>query len=462
MKLRLEIMKMLYSKIIYKKNNGEIIKEFVEKMGIVYIKLAQTLATQNYGNLFTEDDRKALSEICDNYNPIPYKEIKKILKKEYGKKLDSIFEKIEEKPTGSASISQVHKGILKNGEMVAIKIKRKDITAKMDKEIKRIKTLIHRYGKLFNFGNFKGADLALDLYLGWIKQEIDFKNEKENIKIYSKYAKSVNHKIKETKELKVPKIYEEYCTDNVIVMEYIEHQTINQIKLTGENKDRIKNAINSYIKLNFWAMFNDKPIAFHGDPHSANLAIDKEGNLYFLDMGLIFVLNSEESKLCRDFFLTIYSGNYEKLYNMLVIYGDMTNEMKKTFKEDCKKYIEEVKDKNVTHYFIDLINICLSFNFVPPTFLFNMGKAFICIYGICSFSENNINTKELLENQIIEFTIKKKTDDFKNTIINNLNKTSKIVEEIIINNFSEISQIIYNDFIKNIEDTLNLIKIYKD
>jgi len=57
-------------------------------MGIVYIKLAQMLATQNYGNLFTEEDRKMLSSICDACNPIDYDEILDILKEEYDKKLD--------------------------------------------------------------------------------------------------------------------------------------------------------------------------------------------------------------------------------------------------------------------------------------------------------------------------------------------------------------------------------------
>ena len=93
-------------------------------MGIAYIKLAQILAMQNYGNLFTETDRKSLSSICDFVKPIPFSNIKNLLENEYGQ-LDKIFKEIDEKPIGAASISQVHKGILLNGDIVAIKIKRK-------------------------------------------------------------------------------------------------------------------------------------------------------------------------------------------------------------------------------------------------------------------------------------------------------------------------------------------------
>lgn len=77
MKLYIQIFKLLFNKFILRRSNGAIIKSFSEKMGIVYIKLAQMLATQNFGNLFTEKDRQILSSICDNCNPISYDEIEK-------------------------------------------------------------------------------------------------------------------------------------------------------------------------------------------------------------------------------------------------------------------------------------------------------------------------------------------------------------------------------------------------
>ena len=457
MKLYIEILKLIFKKIIMKKNTGTVLKDFSENMGIVYIKLAQILATQNIGDIFTEDERVKLSGICDNVNEISYREIKKILKEEYGKNLYKTFRYIDRKPTASGSVSQVHRGILRNGDVVAIKIKRKDITENIDKDIKKIKKLIHRYAKIFKFGNIKGADLALDLYLDWIRQETDFKGEIKNIKIYEKYLNSVNEKIKDTKILKVPKLYEDYSTDNIIVMEYVKYKTINQMKLTKKNIKKITEALNTYIKLNFWAMFHDEKIAFHGDPHSANLALDDDGNLYFLDMGLLFVLEPKESKLCRDFFLTIYKNNYEKLYDMLIIYANLNEKQKKKFKENCKKYCNDVKDKNVTHYFIDLITICLEFEFVPPSFLFNMAKAFICIYGICTFTNNNVSAEKLLKNEITEFIIRKNI----NNITKILNDTKNIEKEIIIDS---ITKIISNDTLKEdtkvfIEDLEELIEI---
>ena len=467
MKLYAQLIKLLFKKFILRKNNGIVIKDFSEEMGVVYIKLAQILATQNFGNLFTEEDRKMLSSICDDCNPISYDEIEEILKLEYGTDLNNIFSFIDKTPVGSASVSQVHRAILKTGEEVAIKVRRKDITKTIDKDIKRIRNIIHRFGKIVNFSNFTGGDHALDLYLDWIKQETDFEHEKENIKTYQNFANNVNGKVSGTKLIKVPKLYEKYCTDNIIVMEFIKTKTVNKIELTEENKDKITTALNSYIRSSFWAMFNDKPIVFHGDPHSGNICIDENGDICFLDMGLLCVLSDEDATLCRKFFLTAYSGNYEKLYDMLVIYGDMSEEKKASFKNDCRRYCAEIKQKDVTYYFMDMVNICLNYEFVPPNFLFNMAKAFVCLNGISNFSGNKCTCIELLQEQTIEFMVKRSLKDCKEIVIDSLNIAPKALENTLqyglvntiakVSTSSELRKDVRSS-LENLREMLDLVK----
>lgn len=73
---------LLFKKFILRRNTGEAICSFVEKMGVVYIKFAQLLAMQNVGNLFTEKDRLKLVKICDHCNPIPFGKIRKQIEEE--------------------------------------------------------------------------------------------------------------------------------------------------------------------------------------------------------------------------------------------------------------------------------------------------------------------------------------------------------------------------------------------
>lgn len=449
MKLYIEIIKLIFNKLIRRKKTGIVLRDFCERMGVVYIKFAQILATQNVGNLFTEDDRIILSKLCDDVNPISFDEIKEIIENEYNTPLENIFSNIDTKPLGSASISQVHKGALLSGEEVAIKVKREDITNRIEKDLNKIKKIIHRYGKIVNFKNLLGGDKALELYFKWIYEEIDFNKEKNNIKTYDKFAKSVNGKIIKNKDICVPKVYEKLCTENIIVMEYINHKTINKIELNENNKKIICNAINSYLSSCFYALYHDQKIVFHGDPHGGNIYLDNNGNIGFLDMGLIFELSESDAKLTREFFLCAYSGNYEKLYNMLISYANMNEKEKEIFKSKIKDYIEDIKTKPVTKYFTDMINICVEINISPPTFLFSMAKAFICLDGISVFSNNMETAKELLEEQTIEYFINRSVDDCKNIIESGITLGPKL-----------ISNTLKYGFVKGLsEETMEVIKL---
>lgn len=410
MKLYWQLLKLILRKFVLRRNTGLAVREFAEEMGVVYIKLAQILATQNYGKIFTEEDRAELSGICDECNPLEFAEIEVILQREYGN-FEEVFEMIEPIPVGSASVSQVHRGVLKDGREVAIKIKRQDVTRTVTNDIERIRRLVHRFGKIIKLQNLAGGDRALDLYLKWIQQETDFRHEVENIKLYQKFAKSVNGKVLETRKIKVPEAYEEYCTENVIVMEFVRAQTINRMEMTKENKEQITLALNSYFKLSFWAMFHDRQIVFHGDPHGGNVCIDENGDIWFLDMGLLCVMNDEDAKLCRSLFLAAYTGNAQKLYELLVGYGKMSAGKSKQFRLSCEELCREVRGKEVTYYFVDMINECLDYEFVPPDFLFSMAKAFICLNGINKLVENQIAAQELLQEQTAEFMLRRSLND---------------------------------------------------
>ncbi|MCI8778952.1 MAG: AarF/ABC1/UbiB kinase family protein [Bacilli bacterium] len=430
MKLYLEIIKLLINKYIKRYGTGKAIKILCEHMGITYIKLAQMLATQNYGDLFKEEDRQLLSSICDNCNPIPFEDIQEILRAEYNEELNNLFTTIDREPIGSASVSQVHKAILKNGEMVAIKIKRKDITDNLYKDIEQMRSIVNRFGKLVNFNNLIGKDRALDLYIKWIYDEIDFEHEKENIKLYQSFANSVNGKVPNTKNIKIPKLYENLCTKNIIVMEYIDCKTLNKMELNAENTEKIASAINSYIKLSFEALLHNEMVVFHGDPHSGNIYIDNNGDIGFLDMGLLFELSKTDVKIVQQFFINAYLGDYDKLLELLMPYAKISAIEKEQFKEDIKSYCHEVKTKDITCYFTDVINICLKYEFLPPDFLFCMAKSLICLNGINKFSNNQTKAIELLQEQVANFFIARSYNDIKKLIIDNGSAIPHVLKSI--------------------------------
>lgn len=262
MKLIKEAIKFLINIIFKHKSFGNSIKVFCENMGVAYIKLAQILATQNYRGILNEKDRKDLMSICDEVAPIPYKEIEEILKTEYGDKLYDIFTYIDPESVGSASVSQVHRAVLKNGKEVAIKIKRKDVVLTINKDIKTIRFFYNHFGWMLQLTNKIGGNHALDLYLKWILEETDFVNEKNNIKKYQDFANTMNSKFNDSYKIVIPSCYEELCTENVIVMDFVSNPTIKKMKLNEENKKRLSQAIKSYLMMSFYAVLHDEKLYF--------------------------------------------------------------------------------------------------------------------------------------------------------------------------------------------------------
>lgn len=404
-------------KFILRQNTGKVVCDFAKRMGVVYIKVAQILAMQNVGNLFTEADRQQLSDICDRCNPLPFAKIKHILQQEYGNQFEQVFQSIDEVPLGSASISQVHRAVLKDGTAVAIKVKRNDVTHRIEHDVRQIRKIIHRFGRFVRFRNLFGSDKALDCYLDWIYQETDFENEQHNILRYREFAENVNGRIKDIRtKIVTPKLYADLCTPNIIVMEFIPHPTINQLELTAANKAKISQAENDYIRLSFYALFHQLPVVFHGDPHGGNIYLDPAGNIGFLDMGLIFEFSPAEAELTRELFLDSYTGKVERIVDLLFQQSQFEHVDRKQLTIDMQKEIDKLHDIPVPQFFVEMIGIFTQYDIAPPQFLFKMAKAFLALFGLNTIMNNSINTKTLLAQQVTEFYLSRTAGDFQDIL----------------------------------------------
>lgn len=450
MKLLLNCIILLVDRFILQKSNGASLKRFAEHMGIAYIKLAQMLAMQNIGNIFTEEDRQDLLHICDDCNRVPFGYVNNILKEDYGERYNSIIKSIKKKPIGSASVSQVHRGILKDGTEVVFKVKRKDIAMSVRKDIRIIKMLMKYGGWVIGFNNKTGGQHALGFYEKWILEEIDFRHEVENIVHYTRFANSVNGKLKGEVNILVPKVYTEYCTENVIVMEYVPYKTIS--RMNEDDKDKILKAISSYIRLSFWALFNGEEIIFHGDPHAGNIYITDSGDIGFLDMGLIFALSPEDANSVRQLFFCAYFGNHERLLEILrPVFAGTIAEFEE-FEKDVVLYCRMIHTRPLTAFFMDLVWVCYKYDIAPMNYLYGMAKAFVCLSGIDIIYDNIQTGHDLLRDQVFEYLV---------------DTARKLSKELVDNTFDGIKAIAtcnragaLESLVHNVE-LLNIIKDFK-
>ena len=220
-----------FGKIIKKKlKNSENLKPEVrlrktlERLGPTFIKFGQLLSVRP--DLVPKEYAKELENLQDNVPSFPFEQVKEILEKEFGKKLGDIFASIEKTPIAAASISQVHKAVLKTGEKVAVKIQRPNVKKVMETDIEIMEYFAHvAENNIDDLKKFRPVRIV-DEFKEWTEKELDFKLEARN-------AKRFYQNFKNSRTVHIPFIYDELTTERVLTLEFIEgvelHDT-NEIK----------------------------------------------------------------------------------------------------------------------------------------------------------------------------------------------------------------------------------------
>ncbi len=252
------------------------IAEVLEKMGGVFVKFAQVLSTKK--DMLPANYIEAFSSLHDQVKPLSQKELKRIIEGKIGD-FDETYESFDMKPIAAASIGQVHLAKLKStGEKVVVKILRPDVKQEMsvdlDLLIQFVSWLSERSSKIKRLGL---VHLAKGFKQNLI-EETDFDSEALNTNLLNKAFKE--HGI----SIRVPKIYSEYSTKQILTMEYIEGTSFTK-KVPNDISEMIMHA------------FLDQILIigiFHADPHPGNLMMTADGEVALIDFGSVGYLTDDE------------------------------------------------------------------------------------------------------------------------------------------------------------------------
>ncbi|RCI03218.1 hypothetical protein CU098_006858 [Rhizopus stolonifer] len=263
-----------------------------EKNGGLYIKIGQVIGTQA-AVLPTAYQIRA-RRLFDSAPAISFEAVERVFMDDFeGKHPSEIFAEFEMTPVASASIAQVHKARLKNGDLVAVKIQKPTIQKQMEGDLAAFRTLLKVYERVF------------DLPLSWssdyverhMRMEADFENEARN-------AQKAWEHLKNEKSLKnkvyVPKVYEEYSSKRVLVCEWVDGiQLTNTEKLKEKGLDYVeamKTTVEAFASQIFRSGF------VHADPHPGNVLVRKhpknknQVQVILIDHGL-YIQESEKFRL---------------------------------------------------------------------------------------------------------------------------------------------------------------------
>lgn len=291
---------------------AERVRHTLEDLGPTYIKLGQLMSGR--GDLLPPGFADELTKLLDSAPPFSYEEVTREIEQELGSPPEQIFASFERTPIAAASIGQVHRASLAEGERVVVKVQRPNIQSIVQSDLDllmRQAQFLQRRSEAAR--NYNAVEIVDELGYA-LKNELDYMAEAQNIeRFYQAYADDPN--------IRIPRVYWEYTTRRVIVMEEIEGiklTELQRLREEGYNLPAIADVGNHfYLRQIFEDGF------FHADPHPANIMV--AGNqLAILDFGMVAFLSPRLREQLGDMLVGVITQNTEQVITVLVRMGVVT------------------------------------------------------------------------------------------------------------------------------------------
>jgi ubiquinone biosynthesis protein len=247
-----------------------------ERLGTTFIKLGQMLSLRR--DLLPEDYVQALQALQDHAVRFPTDQARQTIEQGLGRPIDELFSEFDDTPIGAASIAQVHRGRLRDGRAVVVKVRRPDIRAEVERDLRLLRLAMRVTVALVPvLRGYRAVELAEELGEN-LRKELDFRREAYNVKRFSLA-------FKESETINIPAVVDELYSDAVLVQELSGGRRVDDPSLRDEGPALAAAFVDAYLQ-QFFSLG-----IFHGDPHPGNLFIMPDGRICFHDFGLVGFLD---------------------------------------------------------------------------------------------------------------------------------------------------------------------------
>ena len=377
---------------VLEKTYAERIRLFIESMGTTFIKLGQIASTR--GDLLPPELIKELEKLQSHVAPFPAEVARSTIEESLGASIDEIFMIFDDEPVGSASIGQVHRAILQSGEDVAVKVQRPNIEGTVRTDLEILRHLANLLEANLEWAkNYQVTDM-IDEFSFALLNELDYTIEARNVERIGKtHANDPN--------VKIPNIFWDYTTKNVMVMDFIKGIPVNHFDTLDElNIDRSKLA-ETLAKAIFKQIFEDG--YFHGDPHPGNVSVLEDGTLVFLDFGMIGRLTSDLKTNFGSLLISLMkkdaSGVVKAIVKMGVVPADVSMKQLNREAEIMRdKYYEVPLSKlNFSDAVNDLFSISNKYKIRLPQDFTILAKTLLTLEGVVSKLDPDFSIMDVAE-----------------------------------------------------------------
>ncbi|CAM2752358.1 ABC1 kinase family protein [Salinicoccus roseus] len=359
------------------KTRGERIRLFLEEMGPTFVKIGQVASTRP--DLVPEDIINELSKLQSHVPPFPYEEVEALMEESLGARVSDIFDTLEPETIGSASIGQVHRGVLTTGEAVAVKVQRPNIEKIVRNDLEILHNLAMMAESRLEWARQYQLMDMIEEFSRAIIDELDYTIEGRN-------TEKIGRQFTEDETVHIPAIFWDVTTKNVLVMEYIDGIGIsdfNAIEEKGYSRERLAERLTH-------AIFHQILIEgfFHGDPHPGNITIMEDEVIGFMDFGMVGKMTKEMKANFGSLLIAMMRKDADGVVRAITHMGVVPDEVDmKALKKDAellrdKYYDIPLSRMNLGEAVQDIFDIANTHRIKLPTDFTMLGKTILTLESI--------------------------------------------------------------------------------
>jgi ubiquinone biosynthesis protein len=271
---------------------GKCLTWALETLGGGCVKLGQILATRT--DVLPEEFAIPLQRLHDSMAPFSFETVRSIIERTQGLPLETLFCPFEPAPVGSGSVAQVHRAVLrKSGTEVAVKVRRPGINRTIRTDSRIFVALVRGFSFLPRLRGMPLIEAVQQVAMA-VEGQASLLIEAESHRRFCALFES-------GVPVRVPRLFEEYCCDDVLVMEYFP----GFVKITAPELSKAvrRTAVIAGLHGLYRMLFIGGLV--HCDMHPGNVLVGPDGDVVLVDFGFSRALPSSERAAFTDFFLSI-------------------------------------------------------------------------------------------------------------------------------------------------------------
>ncbi|MEB3342248.1 AarF/ABC1/UbiB kinase family protein [Okeania sp.] len=339
-----------------------VLRNIFVDLGPVYIKLGQLLSTRP--DILPADYIDTLSTLQADVPPIPWSEVEMLIRQQLSQPLEEVFSNINTKCVAAGSIAQTYKATLKDGTEVALKVQRPGIDRIINKDIALLKSL----GELVSFTEFgKSYDIVslAEEFGDALQAELNFTKEAGYTDELSRNLST--SKWFDSKQIMVPKVYWEFTTPKLLVLEWLNGKPILSATVKGTNYNgdinAEKQALSTLLCRAFFQQFYINGF-FHADPHPGNIFYLEDGRIALLDCGMVGRLDPRTQENLTELLLAIVDLDAQRCAHLTLEIAEVSQlsnlaKLENDYSKMLRKYYNlSLSELNFSEVFYDILELC--------------------------------------------------------------------------------------------------------